>query len=232
MAFSLAQLSIIQRPYEKLQILGSASLSNEELLAIILQAGHKGKSSLDLASDLLANDMVGHSLRQLNNLEVNDLLEIKGIGLAKAARLLACVELAKRLLHDSAFDNLQLQTPETVFKFILPFVDQRIENIFALFLDCHLQLLHMTYLGQGGLTAAKFDSKAVLRSALRYNAKNVILVHNHPSGDVQASATDCQTTELLSKLLVDYAINLLDHIIITERSYLSLFRDKAELFVA
>lgn len=233
MVFSLTKLKLSQRPYEKIKIQGKNSLSNEELLAIILQNGQKGQSSLDLAANLLAHDMVGHSLKQLSNLEVHDLLEIKGIGLAKAARILACVELSRRLAHEFSTDsNLDFKTPESVFKFILPFFDMRVERIFVLFLDCHLNLLHMSELGQGSLTEAEFDSKELLRSALRYNAKSVILVHNHPSGKVQASEADYLTTKNTAKLLFAYAVSLLDHIIVTEHAYLSLYQERADLFAA
>lgn len=233
MAFSLAKLSACERPYEKLKVLGSRELSNEELLAIILQSGQKGQSSLDLASKILAHDMVGHSMRQLSNLEVNDLLEIKGIGLAKAARILASLELGKRLAQPTnESSDMQLKNPENVFKFILPFLDLQLEKIYALLLDCHLRLLHLKLIGQGHLTEAQFNSKDLLRAALRYNAKSVILVHNHPSGKVQASEVDCLTTKKMASLLADYSVDLLDHVIVTDSLYLSLYRERSDLFVA
>ncbi len=231
--FTLAELNVSERPYEKLQISGSTYLTNAELLAIILQSGKKGQSSLDLAANLLANEMVGHNLRQLANLEVNDLLEIKGIGLAKAARILACVELAKRIWQSKPINTrLILDTPEAIYKFILPRLQHGKEMIFALDLDCHLQLLHISTIAIGRLDEANFDAREVLRLALRYNAKSVILVHNHPSGEVLASEADCLTTERLAKLLANCAVSLQDHVIVTEHSYLSLYEERRELFEA
>ena len=211
--FSESAMLECERPYEKLIINGASKLTTEELLAIILQNGHKGKSSLDLAEDLLRHEMIGRNLRQLASLESQDFREIKGIGTAKAARLCACIEL------------------EAVYKYVWHITSLTTERLLLLLLDCHNSLLRECVIKDGSLYSVKFENHDILRQALRYNCHSAIIVHNHPSGDAAPSEADKCATRRLVLSLAQIDVILHDHLVVTSKGYTSMRSDFGELFV-
>lgn len=229
--FSESAMLECERPYEKLMINGASKLTTEELLAIILQNGHKGKSSLDLAEDLLRHEMIGRNLRQLATLESQDFREIKGIGTAKAARLCACIELANRINSADTQPSIRnLSSPEAVYKYVWHITSLTTERLLLLLLDCHNSLLRECVIKDGSLYSVKFENHDILRQALRYNCHSAIIVHNHPSGDAAPSEADKCATRRLVLSLAQIDVILHDHLVVTSNGYTSMRSDFGELF--
>lgn len=231
MGYTNEFLHPLERPYEKIKVRGAGELSDKELLAILLQGGIRGKNNLELASSLLDAEMVKNKISQLLHLEVGDLLEIKGIGTAKAARIVAAVELGKRAVAAKKLGGtIQFNKPELIYNYLADQAWEINENMLMLLLDCHNRLIRKINVAKGDLTQVSFNSRALLRTILRYNAKKVALGHNHPSGDVQPSKADLDSTRRIFLLLSELDIELIDHIVISSETFLSIRREYPRIF--
>lgn len=231
MAYKNICLQPLERPYEKIKVKGAANLSDKELLAIIIQSGMRGQGSMELADALLNSEMISSRLSQFLHLEVNDYLELKGIGLAKASRIAAAIELGKRAIASKNIEvDVNFNTPELIYKYLSAQSWEVQEVMVLLLLDCHNRLLRKLTVAKGDLTQISFNSKTLLRTVLRYNTKRVVLVHNHPSGNTTPSETDMETTRRLHTLFAELDIELVDHLIIGSLDFLSIRRQHPELF--
>ena len=202
-----------QRPRERLLEQGAHALNDAELLAIFLRTGVTGKSAVELARDLLAH--FDHSLARLAAATAKELTEIKGIGPAKAAQLVATLELARRGLHEEMRTRTTLSTPDTVRDWLrLRLAPLPHEVFLALWLDAQNRLIIVDELFRGTLTQASVYPREVVKQALARNAAAVVLAHNHPSGVAQPSNADEMLTRALREALALVDVRLIDHFIV------------------
>lgn len=211
------------RPRERLASRGEQYLTDAELLAILLGSGTPDLSALDLALELLTKN---GGLRFLNEMSFQELQGIKGIGMAKAARLKAAVELGKRLSQTGGY-KFPIRTPEDVKRLVMEemrFLDR--EHFRCLYLDRKNRLLAMETVAIGGLSSSMVHPREVFKPAIKRSAASVILVHNHPSGDPSPSQEDIETTKRMVEAGMILGIEVLDHIIIGDGTQVSLKAQK------
>jgi len=202
-----------QRPRERLLALGAGVLSNAELLAIFLRVGVKGMSAVDLARALLAH--FGHSLGRLAAATPQELTAVKGIGPAKAAQLVATLELARRGLHEDLRQRVTLDAPGAVRDWLrLRLAPLQHEVFIALWLDAQNRLIADAELSRGTLTQTSVYPREVVKQALAQNAAAVIFAHNHPSGVAEPSPADELLTRALKQALALIDVRLIDHFIV------------------
>ena len=214
------------RPREKLVKLGPENLSSAELLAIILRTGAKGKSALDHAKALIANNK---GFREIEKATVSELREIKGIGLAKAAQVKAVFEIAKRYSAEKIEVGEQFQNSRQVFNHFHESVRSKKKEVFiAMLLDGKNRMLRDIRISEGSLTSSIVHPREVFNPVIRDSAAGVILVHNHPSGDPTPSREDKDITKRLKEVGELVGVKVLDHVIIGDGRYMS-FADEGML---
>jgi len=208
-----------ERPRERLLAHGAGSLSDAELVAVCLRSGTRGKSAVDLARELIGafggvNGLLGADLGRL--------VQIKGLGTAKAAQLAAAIELARRSLREGLEAGAALTSPGAVRDYLRLVLAARDHEIFfALFLDAQHRVLRSAELFRGTLTQTSVYPREVVKAALAANAAAVIFAHNHPSGIAQPSQADELLTRQLREALALVEIRVLDHFIVAGNQTLS-----------
>ena len=212
------------RPRERFLQSGPSSLSPAELLALILRSGTPGHNIVDTCNQMLAE----HPLERLAELSLKELQKLPGIGEAKAMQIIALFELNKRL-HFSRNSKLKVQSARDVFEYMKGRIpDGTKEHLCLLFLDAKNRIIRHEIVSVGTLTASLIHPREIFKAAIRESANAVILVHNHPSGDVQPSNADKQVTTILRQAGNLLQIDLLDHVIIGADDWFS-FRDHSML---
>ena len=220
---SFKELPADERPREKLQLRGPGALSNAELLAIILNTGSQGESVMTLAQRILAEG--GGGLRGLMRRDLDGLVGVRGLGPAKAIKLLATIELSKRIAALAPEERQQVKTPEdlaVLFTPALTALDH--EELRVALLDTKHRVERVTTVYQGSVSAAQVRVAEVFKEAVRANAPAIAIAHNHPSGDPTPSAADVALTAELAKAAQLLDIDLIDHVIIGDGRWLSLRR--------
>jgi DNA repair protein RadC len=221
---SIKNWSEDERPREKLLQKGATSLSDSELLGILIASGNRERSAIDLAKDVLA--LAGNNLRELGRLSVTELQKIKGIGEAKAITIAAAMELGRRRQMSEGLDRATITQSKEAIPIIMPLLqDLNYEVFCVLYLNHSGKLLRHELLSSGGLTATVADVRIILKNALLYNASRLIIAHNHPSGNRTPSQADIALTRQVKQAAALMDITLLDHIIIAGHSYVSLADD-------
>ncbi|MFQ6136197.1 MAG: DNA repair protein RadC [Candidatus Hydrothermarchaeales archaeon] len=213
-----------ERPRERLVKFGAEALSTSELLAIILRSGSPGCTVIELSNKLLSR--YDGNLKSLFSATVNELSEIDGIKMAKAAQIKACFELGKRLAAFTENVKPVIQKPEDVaslFMSEMRYLDK--EYFKGLFLDSKNKILKEETISIGSLNANIVHPREVFKRALSYSAASIVLVHNHPSGDPSPSNNDIEITEKLIVAGKLMGIELLDHIVIGDGQFKSLKRE-------
>lgn len=209
---SLRERDWMEMPREKLLERGPGSLSDAELLAVILRTGRRGCTAIELAIELLDNK---DGLAGLLSDDQSDLLDAPGMGPAKVAVLLAALELGKRCAEQPLTRRSVMSSPEQTRKFLQHHLGTRTREVFCcLFLDAQHRLLRCTDLFLGTIDGAAVYPREVVAQALRYRAAAVIVAHNHPSGLVAPSEADKRLTARLREALALVDLRLLDHMII------------------
>lgn len=231
MEHKMKELPESERPYEKCLREGASALSDSELLAVILKTGTKGCSSLYLANEIL-NYLQKSSypgLVGLHYISLEELTKIHGIGRVKAIQLKCVGELSKRIATSAAKSNLSFQHPVTIAQYYMEQLrHEEQEVMICMMLDSKNHLLGEQILTKGIANATLITPREVFLAALKYHAVNLILVHNHPSGDPTPSQCDLDVTERIRESGELLGIQLLDHIIIGDHRYISL-REKGLL---
>ncbi|MCS6980888.1 MAG: DNA repair protein RadC [Flavobacteriales bacterium] len=213
-----------ERPREKFIMKGPQALSDAELLAILLNTGTAEKSALDVARDLLKK--YHNSIAELSRLTVDDLSQIKGVGPKKAVTLLAALELGRRRQRDSLPSKLRISSSQLAYEALRSYLeDHDREHFLVALTNNQNQIKHVEYVAMGGLTQVVVDPKVVFRLALMHKATGILVAHNHPSGQLQASEQDILLTKKLVAGAKSLEIRFLDHLIITANGYLS-FREE------
>ncbi len=200
---------------EKLFSEGPQALSEAELIAIILNTGTKNYSVAELASFIVKEIKVDGLL----DIDASTLSNFRGMGKAKAARLVAAVELGKRVLKSKALDSARITSPDDVARFLLPLVKGRVfESLFVISISSSGRVVSWKEISKGGVDFLETDVSLVLREPVREGVKRIIVAHNHPSGDVKPSKADIDFTDRLRKACDTLGITLLDHIILSGKA--------------
>jgi DNA repair protein RadC len=214
------------RPREKLARMGAGALGDNELVAIVLGHGQPRASALDLANSVLA--AVG-GVDGLARAAHGELTRIRGIGAARAAQVLAAVELGRRSVAQSVRERAQMTSPRTVAEYLMPqYGNRRVEQFGVLLLDTKRRVLRSTVLSVGTLDASIVHPREIFREAVAGGAAAIVLFHNHPSGDPEPSREDTRLTERLVAAGLLMGIDVLDHVILGDARYFS-FREKGTL---
>jgi DNA repair protein RadC len=208
------------RPREKLQIKGTTSLSDAELIAILLRSGSQDETAVDLAKRILNDNQ--YNLVELGQRSIEDLCNYKGIGEAKAISLIASLELGRRRRLSEALQRKQIVRSVHSFEVLQPLLgDLPHEEFWILLLNAANLLIGYRRISQGGLNATVVDARSIFKEALLANASSIILGHNHPSGKVLPSKQDKLLTQNLLKVGEALGLHVLDHIIIGANRYYS-----------
>ncbi len=221
---TIHDLPRIERPREKLIKYGASRLSNIELLAVILRTGKKGESVLALANRLLRK----FSLEKISEFSYGEFRKISGIGPAKACELLSCVELGRRIFENKKVNISQLLSPQDVFDNLKDIRVSKKEHFVVFFLDSRNQEIKREVISIGTINASLVHPREVFEPAVKYLAVQVILAHNHPSGDLEPSEEDLTVNKRLVEAGKLLGIEVLDHIIVTKNSFIS-FKEKGLL---
>jgi len=223
-SFTIHDLPISERPRERLQKFGIEALSAQEILALILGRGVSGESVMVTAQRLLSRF---GSLKGIAGASVEELSQVKGIGVAKASQIKAAFELANRVEGYSEAGNKPLvKTPEDVVGLVRGRLKgKKKEHFLALLLDTRNQLIKVAEISVGSLDSSLVHPREVFKEAISATAASVIFAHNHPSGDPTASEDDIRLTKRLAEVGEIVGIDVLDHIIINDKNYLSLKRE-------
>lgn len=209
-----------ERPRERFVLNGPQSLSNHELIAILLRTGTKDESVLQLANRLITHF---EGLRLLKDASLDEITAIKGIGSAKAIQLLAAVEIGRRISTLTYDDRYTIRSPEDGANYVMHdmrFLSQ--EHFVCLYLNTKNQVLHKQTIFIGSLNASIVHPREVFKEAFRRSAASIICIHNHPSGDPTPSREDIEVTKRLAESGKIIGIEVLDHLIIGENKFVSL----------
>lgn len=220
---TIKELPVSERPYEKCESYGPQSLSDAELLAVILRSGTKKLRAIDLAVNVLKYSSSHPGLKGLNYLTMKELMQIHGIGRVKAIQLLCLTEITKRMAKEVHRDSLKFITPKSISDYYMQ--DMRHlsrEQVLLLMLDSKSKLIKDIIISTGTVNASIMPVREILIKALKEEAVNIILVHNHPSGDPSPSSEDIRVTKRMKEAGHLIGITLMDHIIIGDNRYISL----------
>lgn len=221
--FTVKELPATERPYEKCEKYGPQVLSDAELLAVIIRTGSKNERSIDLAARVLNYNSANPGLIGLNYMNMKELMSIRGIGRVKAIQLLCVTELSKRMAKQTRQDGMQFVNPELVANYYMEDLRHlQQEKVVLLMLDTKSKMIKEMEMTSGTVNASLLSPREIFLNALKYEAVNLILLHNHPSGDPTPSREDIHSTKRIREAGNLIGIKLMDHIIIGDNRYISL----------
>ena len=224
-AYTMKDLPPEARPYERMWEKGSSVLSDTELVAVLLRSGRVGETALQMSERLLhaAGSEESTALRSLFSLSPQELARYEGIGKVKALQLSAVGELARRISAGRLPESIRLDSPSVIaehFRARLGTSEQ--EQVWGIWLDTRMRFLGETQISLGSVNQALMSPRNIFLEALRYHAVCFVLVHNHPSGDPEASAPDLTATRRIRDLGSMLEVQLIDHILVGGASYISM----------
>ncbi|WBU88308.1 RadC family protein [Cellulophaga omnivescoria] len=223
-SFSIKNWSNDDKPREKLAQKGKSVLSDAELIAILIGSGSRDESAVELSKRILGS--VNNNLNDLGKLSINQLMQFKGIGEAKAITITAALEIGRRRRGEEAKKIEKIGSSKDVFNLLQPILGELPhEEFWIIYLNNSNKVIHQAQLSKGGITGTLVDVRLVLKQALEIGAIGLILAHNHPSGGLKPSTADKQITEKLKNAAAALDMKVLDHIIITQREYFSFADD-------
>lgn len=207
------------RPREKMKVNGLSSMSDEELMQIILKTGTK-----DEGVEILAHKVIDYiHENDYKDICVEELMRIKGIGMAKATSILAGIEIGRRLALNRAIDDFKITNPESVAQIFCNEIGNcNVENFYALLLDTKNCIISKELISKGTINQSIVHPREVFKSAIKKGANSIILVHNHPSGHLEPSRADVEVSKRLEKVGELIGIEVLDHIIVSSNDSLSM----------
>lgn len=223
-SIKISELAEEDRPREKLLLKGKSSLSDAELIAILIGSGTPTVSAVDLSRMILRD--VGHDLGALARMSIKDLMKFKGIGEAKAISIVAAMELGRRRKEQEPQARAKISSSKDIYEIMRPeLYDEIVEHFYLILLSRSNYVIKKQLLSVGGTAATVVDPKIVFKIALENMAQSVILVHNHPSGSVSPSEQDKKLTARLVKIGRELDLPVLDHVIFADRGYFSFADD-------
>ena len=224
---SIKQWAGDDRPREKLVSCGCASLSDAELIAILIGSGSRDETAVELARRMLLS--FGSSLNSLGKTSVIELMQFHGIGQAKAVCISAALELGRRRKEENTAEKPCIQSSRDAFTIMQPLVgDLAHEEFWILLLNRSNRLIESVRTSQGGISGTVTDIRMILKNAILRSASSIVLCHNHPSGNLKPSSADMSITKKMNEAAMLMDIKVLDHIILADRSYFS-FADEGLL---
>lgn len=227
MSIKMKELPELERPYEKLELYGEKILSNAELLAIIIKTGTKDETAIELAQKILKlNDTNTEDLSYLKELSIEELMQIKGIGKVKAIQLKAVTEIAIRMFKTSNYKAVTIKQPYDLAKILMSELKfEKSEKVKLIILNNKNEIQKIKEIATGGSNFANVSIKDILSEPIKMKAPKIILVHNHPSGDSTPSNQDRVFTEQLYEISELMGIQLVDHLVIGNMNYTSIFSE-------
>ncbi|MBQ8224035.1 MAG: DNA repair protein RadC [Bacteroides sp.] len=215
------------RPREKMMQKGAEALSDAELLAILIGSGNTEESAVSLMQRVLA--ACNNNLNQLGKWEVRDFSRFKGLGPAKSISIMAALELGKRRKLQEKGEREKIRCSTDIYELFYPLLcDLATEEFWILLLNQGAKVINKVRISRGGLSQTVADVRTILREALLQRATQIVLIHNHPSGNPRPSNDDCRLTDAVKKAAELMNIHITDHVIVTDGQYYS-FRDEGLL---
>lgn len=224
---SIKNWALDDRPREKLLNKGPATLSNSELIAILLNNGSKNKSAVELAKEILK--LGQDNLNELGKLSLKDFKQVKGIGEAKSIIIAAALELGRRRQATASLDKPVIKSSKDIAQYLQALLKDHAYEVFAVvFLNRANKINHFEIISRGGITGTVADPRIILKKALEEDATSIVLCHNHPSGNLQPSRADEELTKKIKEAAAYFDIKVIDHIIVSEDGFYS-FADEGIL---
>lgn len=224
---SIKFLAEDDRPREKFLLKGKNALSDAELLAIIMGSGNREDSAVELGRKILHS--VSNNWHNLSLMQISDLMKFKGIGEAKAISIATALEIGRRRASQEVPEKVQVSSSRESYKVLLPFLsDLHTEEFWAIYLNQNNRVLGKSKLSSGGINQSVVDVRILFKTALEHFSTGIIIAHNHPSGNLKPSSEDLKITKQITEAGKILNIQLLDHLIIAQNSYLS-FADEGLL---
>ncbi|WP_336715817.1 RadC family protein [Chryseobacterium mucoviscidosis] len=212
------------RPREKFLRKGKSSLSDSELLAIIMGSGSRDETAIELARKILAS--VNNNWHQLSLLSLKDLMKFKGVGVVKAISIITALEIGRRRASQEIPEKPVISGSDGAYQiFSNHLSDLRTEEFWAIFLNQSNRVIHLAQLTQGGINQSIVDVRVLFKTALDHFSTGIIVAHNHPSGNLKPSREDIEITQKIKEAGKMLGIQLLDHLIVTQNSYFSFSDD-------
>lgn len=208
------------RPREKLALKGKISLSDAELIAILIGSGNKNETAVELSKKILSS--TNNDLNQLAKLTLTDLMKFNGIGEAKAITIIAALELGRRKKSNNKIEKSIIKSSQSAYEEIAAYLsDLQHEEFWVIYLNRKNEVLKKVNISKGGISGTIADSKIIFKNAIDSLASAIILCHNHPSGNLKPSESDIKLTKKMTEIGLLMETPVLDHLIIGENNYLS-----------
>jgi DNA repair protein RadC len=219
-SFSIKHWADDDKPREKLLQKGRSVLSDAELIAILIGSGSRSESAVELSKRILAS--VNNNLNELGKLSVQQLMQFKGIGEAKAVSIAAALEMGRRRRGEVPLKIQKITQSRDAYDLLQPIMGElEHEEFWILFLNNSNKVMHKAQLSKGGITGTLVDVRLIMKQALELGAVALILAHNHPSGTLRPSNADKQITQKVKQAGEALDVKVLDHLIVTQRDYFS-----------
>ena len=231
MSIKIKELPISERPYEKLELYGEKALSEAELLAIIIKTGTKEETSVELAKRILRlnGNINSNNLNFLREKSIEEFMQIKGIGKVKAIQLKALCEFATRMNKPLDYRKIKIKSPGDIAKILTEEMSYlKTEQLKLIILNNANEILKIQNITEGSSSMMIVDAKNILPEVIKMQAPKVILVHNHPSGNLMPSENDISFTKKIKKACEILGVQLIDHVIIAGNGYTSIFYEMEE----
>jgi len=227
MNLSIKQWALEDRPREKMLYKGISSLSDAELVAILLGSGNSDLSAVDLAREVLK--LADNNLNKLGKLDLHDLKKLKGVGVAKAVNIMAALELGRRRKSEDITREKKIRSSSDVYELFHSLLsDLSHEEFWVLYLNRSNRILSRQRISQGGISGTITDVRLIMKMGIELLASSIIVCHNHPSGNREPSEADTRITLKIKEASSFFDISLLDHVIVTDSGYYS-FADNGNL---
>ena len=217
---TIRQWATEDRPSEKLQMYGAQSLSDSELLSIVIGSGTNRYTAVDIAQNIL--DKFDRNLNSLGKARFDEIKDVEGVGTYTSCRIMAAVELGRRRQMATAKVRPDMSTATRIYEYLRPrMMDLQTEHFYVLLINQNFRLLKAECISVGGITEVSVDVRIIMREALLNNAPLVAIAHNHPSGSTRPSRVDDMLTQSVKKACDTMRIGLIDHVIVTDGAYYS-----------